>query len=500
VLSSVVSERDCVELCAGKVKNEKGKIMLGKMFRKIAGVDERLLKQLPYDDTVWMTQIGIVLFVSYMFVYTVVYFSLDYIVQSGGFAGGWITAFIAFLLTTLTVLMDRVFIMGDWYNGSLRYDWKKGIASFIVRILKLLPRLAISVFIAYTLGEALLLRFYDTKIKEEISRYTYVQNAQYRQEFEAYKTNYELTIRRMEEKVKQLLHSATSQNMPVIAVADAKENSLREQIDTLQHEIDKLDASLNNLKTNQLLQEFRQTQHEIGCLDALIAYEGNATQAEEITICGNTYRASGIEGVGRNVRQLRAKRDALDRNLVSLKTRAMQIEKEIKRLGQKREQMQKELDTVRNELRQYIDKRQIQYADLGKKKRDALNKELEETQTTLEELKKNKESNFERFRKKLVKQGLYHRQSDGPMVRYAALQRLYADETYGEDRKRFSMMIKIVLVLFELMPLLMKVTFAKRTPYGDALRLRQEQALRKLEEKGVFDEHRNSTNSGKEEK
>ena len=457
--------------------------MFGKIFRKIAGIDEKLLEELPYDDTVWMAQIGIVLLVSYMFVFSVIYFSLDYIVQSGGFVGGWMTVFVSFLLTTLTVLMDRAFIMGDWYNGSLHYNWKAGFASFIVRIVKLLPRLAISVFIAYTLGEALLLRFYDAKIKEEIGRYTYEQNIQYRKQFESYKQNYELNIHHMEQKVKQLLNDVTSQNMSIVAVADTKEHNLREQIGALQRDIQEINSDIDSLKKNQVLQEFYQIQHDIGCLDAFISYEKNATRAEKITICGETYLSSGIKGVGKRVHQLQVKRDALKSNLISLENRALEIEKKLKNLTQVRTQKQKQLKVIRNKLNNYIDNRQVQYEKMNQTRKEVLHKELDETMAVLKKLKKNKEHDYDVFKHKLEKQGLYHQQSDGPMVRYAALQRLYADKEYGKERKHFSMMLKIVLVLFEIMPLLMKVIFAKRTPYGDALRLRQEETLQKLAQK-----------------
>ena len=116
------------------------------------------------------------------------------------------------------------------------------------------------------------------------------------------------------------------------------------------------------------------------------------------------------------------------------------------------------------------------------KKLQKLKRSYGDINATLQKLIKEKKHAYEAYKKALKEKGLYTPLQDGPMVRYAALQTLYADERYGEQRKYFSALLKIMMVLMELMPILMKVFFGKPSVYAVALQKRYTLVTSKIED------------------
>lgn len=469
--------------------------MIAKLFIKIAGADTKLLERLPYDEKVWVSQIGAALLLSYLFIATIVFYSLSYLAQSGGSVSYALVGFVTFVITTLIVLMDRAFILSDWYfQPNLHYrkkiDW---FVAIVKRWMRILPRLALSLFMAYVLSIFLILRFYNDKIMEVIQMENRQANSTYNNKLNEYEKEYKNKIALAKQKRNDYLHNINVLQTQVGVAMPHFDNvlqALQKEYDILDKQIKNAKKALTRIQNNSSYKNYIEAKRAYGCVDAKISLEENSTIPTTRVICGESYTSSGTEGRGTRYRNLQAIKQSYVLEMHGLQDEFNAISTKISETSE----LLKELKQKKTEIAAKISKRNDELSIASQNAQKKKHKELEylyqDATTTLQKLIKEKKHAYEAYKKALKEKGLYTPLQDGPMVRYAALQTLYADERYGEQRKYFSALLKIMMVLMELMPILMKVFFGKPSVYAVALQKRYTLVTSKIEDNAfeLFDD------------
>jgi len=454
--------------------------MITNLFIKMAGADEALLKKLPYDERVWVSQIGMALMLSYAFISMTLFYSLGYLAHSGG-EGSYLTVgIITFIMTTLIILMDRAFILSDWYyrlSGST-------LLSFLKRIITILVRLGLSLFMAYVMSIFLILRFYDAKITEVMRKEHFQANEPYRTAIAKFQDDYRKSIAFWRQKADDASKELESLRQQVggFLPADSELNDLKNRIDETTHRIDTIEKRLRALRDDPAYRDYLMAKRAFGCTRAKIDLEEHSTIPTTKTICGESYTSSGIPGRGKRYENLLAIRRSHQAQMQSLENDYRRVlnqietaKSELKEARQAKKNLQSRFDKRKQTLLGQIEQA-TQY------KIQNLQEELDAAKAKIKQLLSDREKALKRYMTKLRQEGVYKEMRDGMMARYAALQKLYADPEFGAMRKYFTWLLEAMMVILEMAPLLMKTLFAKPSSYAAALRMSFEKSLKRLEE------------------
>lgn len=461
--------------------------MIADFFLKIAGVDGRFLREhdVPPDDRTWLVQLGLALTLSFIVITTEIYYSFDYIIKGFFPKAGQndvrilSTFALAAVLATMIVMLDRAFILSDWYSDAVEARGFRKIVAGVWRTIKITLRVSISAFLAYSLSEFLVLRLYDAKITQLLHKEHLELNRPYRDKVQTFKERYDNTteklrseLDRQRTRLNDLRRSPLSFNGH-----DARLDELSLRSDALKGEIKKLRDKINRLQNSDIFERYRRIEQSIGCIKAKMSLEERSTRPTTMLICGEDYTSSGIPKRGRRFRNLEAQLTALQQQrsqisaqlddsngmLAHLTTQLTDAQGKLQKIQQAILDRQKNLDQEHNKSRnQALDDVNRSISSLSKKLR---NRQTNRTKAILE------------YRQKLKKEGFYHPFEDGPMVRHLALERLLSDPTYGPSRRTFVLLFQGLMVLLEMLPILMKVVFGKPTAYAAALQAAQRAAL-----------------------
>ena len=464
--------------------------MIADVFLKIAGVDGRFLREhdVPPDDRTWIVQLGLALVLSFVVISTEIYYSFDYVIR--GFFPEAVhsslrilsTFAMAAILATMIVMLDRAFILSDWYSDATEAKGFRKIVAGIRRAIKITLRVSISAFLAYTLSEFLVLRLFDAKITQVLQTEHLKLNRPYRAELEKFQKRYDQAtlnlqteLRRQKNRLDDLRRSPLS-----YSGHDARLDELSRRHEAITKEITKLRKYIESVQNDAILAQYRRLEQSIGCIRAKMSLEERSTRPTTMRICGEDYTSSGIPRRGRRYRNLQAQLTALEQQKSQLSVQLDDSNRMLTALTTQLSDAQGKLQKIQQAI---LDRQKIldhEHCQNRKQALNDINRSISSLTKKLENRAKNRTKAIQEYKQKLKKEGFYHPFEDGPMVRRLALEKLLSDPDYGPSRRGFVLLLQGLMVLLEMLPILMKVVFGKPTAYAAALQAAHRRALKRF--------------------
>jgi len=285
-----------------------------KLFLEIAGVDSKLINKMPHDDKSWAIQIGVILFLAYVFIFMVIFFSIHYMlvdrvveVVEGSFVfhekigdiklaiGG----VLSFILTTMIVMLDRTIIISDWYyqNGYLeKHSFKEKVKIAYEKIKRVVPRLIISISLAYSLSIFLLLRVYDTEISNALKENYLKANKVTEKKIEKFKQSIELEIKKVRDNIEKTRNQLLVDSPTALWASDSYLGQLKKELEVKKKELSNLHIDKN------VLDDYKALKKQVIELNNKMILEESGQK--QVKMGNKVVKASGIRGRGKRYYRL----------------------------------------------------------------------------------------------------------------------------------------------------------------------------------------------------
>ena len=471
--------------------------------RRVAAVDEKLIKECPKIDRIWATHIGYMLSATFIVLFVIAYLSIDYFnstkvvfdidtnmmrLEEGKWSIWSILAgvFFAWVVASIIFMFDRSVFQSDWFAqtpyGIPQSGWQS-VERAIVKLFRIGVRLGISITIAYALSTFVELRIYESQIVEIMQKDHLTKN------------------KKIYEQIKQKSIDIDNE----IEQTRKERNLLRDRLDMLRNNsapwmmdenIVKLDKQHDHTKT-QYQKAIKELEKEKEVklsrvqkkLDALnkqmegIAGELEATiikqRAEEygietMNLSGMHIQASGKRGDGvrskmlkLRIAQLRKRVAEIDRKREKVKSELQQLDAEYTaRIKSMRKEYQQTFNSYRQTKEHYIAQARERYKRHAKKQMEETEAALYKAETALLQLKKTRKERIDRFTKKMLSSPQFIPLRDGPLVRLMVLKRLSHQGEYADEMQWFSWVVKGFMIFLEVVPIVAKMFFSPPSVYA----------------------------------
>lgn len=370
----------------------------------------------------------------------------------------WLSCVIAVVLSSIVFFMDQAIVGSEW---SVRREisgnpLNKGLSSFLQRVARLFPRIVFAVAIAWfmaTLAEiALQSRAIDRVLKSE----TREANQEYFQRTDELKKRQQQKTDELDSKIRLLEAGISAGSAPnTQQTVSALDGDIQRATST----IDSLSASIAKLTREQ--EERRR---------AVTSLRASVTRLNENI--ASTERLMDAEVNDPN--RCRAPGNALCKGerWAALKEKLIAY---VNRRGEQNAQLTAAVQLVGDTsadlsaAESRIEKARLRVADAtsqlakvrpSEKSLSELESELAELLALKTGLQMAQAIETTQLEERLQKGGFRAIANYGPLDRRLGLQRLHNDPELGPAARQFSMELKIVVILFELSPVLVAVFFA----------------------------------------
>lgn len=472
--------------------------MIGKMFRKLIGIDEAMLGYKHEDEKTWATQLGATLFFAYLFIGTVIFLSLDYLGVTRDVLvldDGTVTmkeyksisvmlmiGIFSLLLTSMIVSLDRALILSDWYYQDA-YGEKLGFFTKIgrgfLKLKRVIFRLALSIILAYFLSIFLILRIYDGKITNFLKQEYSQSNAPMQTRIIEYQKKVENEIKSKKEELNdkkgQLIGDSAASMWSEDTLLTEYKNEKQEETDALELALKKM----TDFKESEAYKTGRVLNKQLSDTKTLRKNEEDGTKSQ---IIGNKeYVTSGIPLRGKRTKALDAKIESIEMQISRFKATNKDMFEEKVRLEREIKTHRINLVSIKENISKRRDVLTKAYEAQSEQRTKQLRADLKTSTKEYDVMVKDKDRKIETYTRSILNSPEYQQYEDGPIVRYVVLQKLFADEEYGEYRVFFAWLFKAFLVFMELLPVIMKLFFSPPTSYAISLQERLKRKTRDIQ-------------------
>lgn len=481
--------------------------VLNKFARRVAGIDEKLIKECPKADRIWATHIGYMLSATFVILITISYLSIDYFngakivfdvdtnmmkLEEGEgsiwfvFAG----AAIAFVIASIIFMFDRAVFQSDWFVQTpygIPQDWLQSLQRTVEKFFRILVRLSMSIAIAFALSSFLELRIYESQIIEVMQVDHLNKNKKIYSQIKQYAVDVDKEI---DKKTKE--RDALRERLEIMMSSSPwmmDENILRldsqnsHDKNVYQKSLEKLEVSkVSELEPIQRkLEELNKRREGIAQdLDTLEMTQ----QAEEygintIEMSGMQIKASGKRGDGdlsnmlkKRVQQIREKLINIDEKIEITKIELHRVKvKYVHKIKALEEESSQAFSSYQNTKEQYILQAKKDYEANAKKNRGDMETVLSETTSLLSQLKESRQLRVNNYTQMMLKNPQFIPMRDGPVVRLMALKKLSSLEENGEEMRLFSWIVKAFMIFLEIVPVIAKMFFSPPSVYAAMLQM-----------------------------
>jgi len=482
--------------------------VLNKFARRVAGIDEKLIKECPKADRIWATHIGYMLSATFVILITISYLSIDYFngakivfdvdtnmmkLEEGEGSIWFIFAgvAIAFVIASIIFMFDRAVFQSDWFVQTpygIPQDWLQSLQRTVEKFFRILIRLSMSIAIAYALSSFLELRIYESQIIEVMQVDHLAKNKKIYSQIKQYAVDVDKEIdKKIKERdiLRQRLEVMISSSSPWMM----DENILR--LDSkYSHDRKVYQKSLEKLEISKVseLEPIQRRLEELNMKREGIVQELDTSemtqQAEEygidtMDVSGMQIKASGKKGNGDLSKILKKRVEQIRSKLLNMEEEIGIIKRELRRERLKyvdkikalEEEHSQAFHSYQNTKEQYILRAKKDYEINAKKNRSDMESALSETTALISKLKDNRQRSVNNYTKMMLKNPQYIPMRDGPIVRLMALKKLSNEEENGEEMRLFSWIVKTFMIFLEVVPVIAKMFFSPPSVYAAMLQM-----------------------------
>jgi len=225
-------------------------------------------------------------------------------------------------------------------------------------------------------------------------------------------------------------------------------------------------------------------------------------------IAALTGKVEELQRLRKSFGKLEQNRSGLRQSLKAAELRWQQLQREMKHIAAKLQKidakqqslLQEEVEKKRILERKYAQERQQAVQEItaykkalrtrlktnAKQMRSDLQKELKRITARLEDIRTNKQQYILQHYREVMRSPAFVPFRDGPISRLMAMERLKQEPGIGKEIAYFSIMIKALLVFFEIAPILSKMFFGPPTVYATALQMQTKRVTEQiLEDDGL---------------
>ena len=488
---------------------------LNRFARRVAAMDEKILENCPPKDKIWATQIGYALMVTFVVIWGIAFYSmtifhgadvtldienlsLEFNTSVIGYAEYVMYATIAAVVALLIFFTDRAFYQSDWFMHmpyGVEVPFWKRLLSLAGNTKNIGFRLLLSLFLAYGFSSFLELKFYESELLTFMQKKHFKENKQYYNDMHAY-------AGKLDDEMEKLSQKRETLKQKILAVEsgvtgdDAVLNRYKTQMHQLQtaHQKAAEDlASFYAAKRKKLenvrrpiAKQMQQMQQAYDTLE--LKYQAEVGGLKEIELDGKVIRASGIPTEGRRAKFYKKRMQQLQREMKHMAANLKKIDAQQQSLLQEEAEQKRTLERkyaheaqqTAQEIAAYKKASRARLQANAKQIRADLQKELERVTARLEDITQNKQQYILQHYREVMRSPAFVPFRDGPISRLMAMEKLKQEPGIGKEIAYFSIMIKTLLVFFEIAPILSKLFFGPPTVYAAALQMQTKRATEQI--------------------
>jgi hypothetical protein len=432
-----------------------GNVLLGS-FCWVAAVDPQILRRCPTTDKVWATQLGAWLLVSFCTVFIIALHSTNYVPQLEAYP--ILRVVVAALIALTIFLFDRALYQSDWFrHGYFNHDGPapvRKMAAKVAMVARIAARLAISLFMAFSLGMFLELAVFSGAIADRLHHEHRKANARHFAKLRLYSQAQEEDlaekrrgIAALQNEITAVLRAGDDDTGP----ADPRLSDIdRQQERLVQHE-------------RQLSADMRAKRREISDrrLEAVCETEGTKLDRARADRC------SGVPSCGPRCRAAKHLVKVHEDELTVLQAQMEAITEETRRLSLAKDNLLAEAKEDRARRRALLEHR-----------RNSVDAEIGRRRAELVEFEAAMPIRIQSYAQALEQSSGYVELRDDPLMRLRALEMLKADPDYGAVFTLYSWTLKLLVMFLEVVPVLGKIFFAPPSAYAIHVQKRVERYQR----------------------
>lgn len=495
-------------------------MMLNRWIRRVAGIDEGMMKDVPRYDRVWATHIGYMLILTFIILFGIVYMSIGYFGASkivfdastntlllhanDKTTMDTITSIvIALVIASMIFMFDRAIYQSDWFaQVPYKIEMKNGerVIIFLNKFWRVLVRLSISLGLAFALSTFVELYIYESQLldtmqkehlKENKIAYNDIKQFSIHQEIELKATlenihNIETSIEayqngRIPNKDKQVSQEIQKKEISLLddTFQKKEQNIKREE----EKELMPLQNKLKKLIEEREKEQEIYNQKEIQMMSEDAGVKSSKLYGIDMTGTGKTgcgkickIHKKFMEQSEKKVTAIQKEINILESDIFLLESKYYKILGDLENTYKSQKQ-----ESIQNYKNKQIEVKELQLKNL-QKNQDKLMLKLQEEKINYQYLKVNKEKLLAEYTQKVTNSPSFIRFRDGPVTRLMALDKLYEDKNHGDKMYEFSIIIKIFLMFLEILPVLVKVLFSPPSVYAVILQQQVMQGARRAYE------------------
>ena len=403
----------------------------------------------------------------------------------------WMAISISALLAAIVFFIDQAIIASQWmFYREFSRNWIYNMfGNFFFKLLGLLPRAVYAVVIAVFMATLAEITIQGRAIKRLLNENTREINREYFEKINTLKSEQSKEIERIDDRIKELVEAISMGSSPDIQqdieALKTGMQSAKKIISDSRRQLEKLNAKQISLK-----EDVRQHRADVVTAEARVTNNGEQMRKEETPercLAARYALAKNqdfdIEICRRSnwVRYRNAKL-AAEKKLAELRPALLGKEAELNSITDDISSNQSRLDTANSDFNSRSGK--LRTAETASSRSSELKTELREQEESREDTQTKHKEDLEKLEKTLDAGGYLEKADYGPLELYVGLKRLHHPpipegasdsertqlELQGEAARKFSMGLWLVIILFELAPVLV----AFFTPFSHvAMRMRK---------------------------
>ncbi len=365
-------------------------------------------------------------------------------------------ALVVSLLVSATLFtIDQAIIGAEW---NLKIDlfsrpWANDLAHIVCLPLRLMPRIAFSVSIAYFIATLAEVSLQHKAIDEVLQKETRTLNADYFKRVDEKQLSINQALQAQQQRMNDLLARIKEKRALLAGFNGGMSATDEEGV------AERVKQAVSDLKNKRHLLDLNS--HERSKL--------NARLAEKKTLLLHWGTQKKLEltpdrGAKKGIRW-----NAANRKSIALGLDIGHAEAQLFKLNSYRDMY---TEQVTNSL-QEAEKLHVFQVSIGGDSLRALTTKMEFENAELARNKAAMLQDMESYKQSLKVDGLFFELKNGPLGRYIALNKLYDDPEYGAAAKEFSYGLKLVIILIELSPVIVMLFFSPYSFYADNMRVKK---------------------------
>jgi Domain of unknown function (DUF4407) len=421
------------------------------LFYRVAGIDPEVIARCPGSDRLWGIQLGVSLLIGFIFVFSLSYYSLGYLLEYEPEK-----LLIAALIASIVFMFDRALFQSDWFymgavqqiRGALQAQLNAQSPTQNVQIEptgqwtpwryagRIIFRLGLSLLVAYTLSLFVELAMFGDAISEKIEAKFQSENVQYYEALRQAQQAIDVRMTDLRQRLQRLNQEFDNKAGRIhAAMSDEDRRSYDYDWSQIADNEKQMKDISAQIETND--QQIRQLSDDIGA-----EIHGAKLRPEHTgkRSCGPVCQTEKAM-----VTNAQIETTTLNARYQALAKRTEGLEDHIKVITDKYDHAQKELVAEHDR-------------EVG----------LLETQIAANE--NNRGAQLQAIERRLKEAGLFHERRDDPLLRVQVLQQLKNDPERGAVVAQLSLMIRLFIIFLEMAPVVGKMFFSPPSAYAWIIR------------------------------